>query len=1152
VQHLSPNHESYLPQILSRKTTMPVLQAKNRMEIKKNHVYVIPPNNSLIITDGILKLVPRKGRLNFYPVDLFLSSLGRVYRNNAIGIILSGTASDGTLGLKEIKAEGGITFAQDETALYQGMPKSAIDLGYVDFVLPPEKIALELRALSKNPLTGLMNSVEYLRNHTIELEKINAFLFAKKNIDFAQYKQTTIYRRIMRRMLLNKLNSLADYVQLLSNNNSEINALHQDLLINVTDFFRDPGMNNAMVNIAFPTLIKNRKLNNPIRIWVPGCSTGEEVITIAMLLIEFLGAKSLTIPIQIFGTDLNEKAIEKARQGLYPKTAVQNISEERLQRFFIKTDGHYQVIKTLRDVCILAPHNLLKDPPFSNLDLVSCQNLLIYLAPGPQQRVMQTFHYALKDKGFLVLGKSETIGLATDLFEAFGKNGHKLYQKKQVHKQVSLEFSPRVYQAFDYAGSGKEIIDPRKVTDIDRELEKLLLADYVPPGLLINKNMEIIRFLGAVSPYLEPSYGKASFQLMKMVKEEIAYELRSAIIKAKKSGRPEKKKEINLTLDQKNILIHFEVVPLKAVDRELYFLVLFGEIVSYDDEHPANAKGKKSKDAVRLAFVENQLREARHNVKIISEEFDAMREELQSSNEEALSSNEELQSINEELETSKEELQSMNEELMTINEELHRRNFEMKELTDYADAIFESKHEALVILSDNLRVKIANKGFYSLFNVDREEIEGELFVELGNRQWNLPELEGKLKMVQQKQIPVVNYEARHLFPGIGEKELLLNAQKLPMSNGKESLILLAIHDITERNLAERQVKKSEERFRLLIQNASDIITLFDYKGVASYITPSVETVLGFTVEERTETNIFDDPSVHPDDRAILEQMFNDCLQHPGKNVRAEFRLKHRNGRYLYFEAIAINLLNDIRIASVITNYRDITERKVLEQQKDDFIGIASHELKTPVTSIKAYAQILQENFKEAGNEPAADMAAKMDTQVDRLTKLISDLLDFTHIEVDKLTFRSERYDINKLIVELAEEIQRSTRKKIMLKLAKPVTLLGDRFRMGEVLGNLIGNAIKYSPDADCIVVSTKSTQTEVIISVKDFGIGIGADKLERIFDRFYRVSQVAINTFPGLGLGLYLAAQIIKKQNGKIWVKSELGKGSTFFFSLPK
>ncbi len=488
-----------------------------------------------------------------------------------------------------------------------------------------------------------------------------------------------------------------------------------------------------------------------------------------------------------------------------------------------------------------------------------------------------------------------------------------------------------------------------------------------------------------------------------------------------------------------------------------------------------------------------------------------------------------------------------------INEELHISNLDLKDLNDYADAIFESKHEALIILDNELRVRIANKGFYSLFNVTKKETEGVYFSELGNQQWNISEIGHQLQQMRQRQVNVFSREVSFALPGGELKNYLLNAQVLPLKKSRKILIMVAIHDFTEIMISEKRLRESEERFRLLIQNSFDIITLFDRDGTIKYISPSVEHVLGFTAEEKIGKNIFLHTDTHPDDHGLKEAMIRDSVASPGKNIRTHFRLQHKSGDYRHIEAVATNLLEDVRVNGIIANYRDITDRKILEQQKDDFIGIASHELKTPVTSIKAYAQILQEDFLESGNTHAATMAEKMNGQIDRLTKLISDLLDFTHVAVDKMKFREESYGINQLVKETVVDMQRTTDKQLEIKTGEEVMLFGDRFRIGEVLNNLLSNAIKYGPQARKIKISTalKKEERVVIISVADNGIGIDPAKADKIFDRFYRVSDDSVNTFPGLGLGLYLAAEIVKKQGGRIWMDSKPGKGSTFYFSLP-
>jgi two-component system CheB/CheR fusion protein len=546
------------------------------------------------------------------------------------------------------------------------------------------------------------------------------------------------------------------------------------------------------------------------------------------------------------------------------------------------------------------------------------------------------------------------------------------------------------------------------------------------------------------------------------------------------------------------------------------------------------------------------LKEARDSIRIITEDFEATREELQSANEEVLSSNEELQSINEELETSKEELQSTNEELTTINEELHIRNAELKEASDYAKAVVETMHESLLMLTADLKVRNANKGFYQAFKVTPEETEGIYLYELGSRQWDVPELRRQLKMVQVRGIPFANLELTRTFPGIGRKTMWLNAQKLFLREGHDPMILLAIQDLSERKEMEESLKGSEERFRMLLQNSSDIITVFDQDGTIQYVSPAIELVLGYKPEDRVGRNISMDPIVHPDDRSAKIALLQKSIENPKENIYGEFRLRHKNGTYRTIDAIFRNLLDDKKINGIIANYRDVSERKMLEHQKDEFIGIASHELKTPVTSIKAYAQLLEDIFEKANDKKSAELLGKMNGQVDRLTTLITDLLDFTRIEGGKLRFREDDYDLNLLIAEVIEEMQRTAREhKILLKLGKPVQMKGDRYRTGQVLTNLLNNAIKYSPKGKKIIVSTKIAGDTVSVCVEDFGIGIEKGQLEKVFDRFYRVTEPLLNTFSGLGLGLYIAAEIIQRQKGRIWVKSVKGKGSTFCFSLP-
>ena len=1159
IQHLSPHYESFLGEIVQRKTEMTVHTVKNDMPIEKDNVYVIPAKYSVSIVNGHLKLKEQKHGDMVHSIDYFLSSLAPIYQQNAIAILLSGTGTDGTMGLMAVKAEGGVTFAQDDSAHYQGMPHHAVEMGYVDFVMPPDKIAKELASLIKHPY-AVTTQNEFLSDHKADLRQIHLIMNSKRGVDFSHYKQSTIHRRILRRMALNKLKSLDDYAHLLRENKNEVDALYQDLLITVTSFFREPLMYKALTDKILPALFKNRKSTDPVRIWIPGCATGEEAISFAIVILEYLGEKALTTQIQIFATDLNEKAIEKARSGIYVKSALQNVSPQRLRRFFIRNVGKYQVIKTIRDMCIFAPHNLLRDPPFSRMDVISCQNVLIYLESTPQNKIMHAFHYALKPSGFLLLGKSETIGSATDLFDHVSKH-YKIYTKKQATATRHFDFVIQNYPTIEGPETENKNSTEQTVTqepDLEKETDKLLLSRYVPATVLVNKDLEILRFRGSTSQFLDPASGKASLHLLKMIKEELSFDLRTVIHRAKKEGKAAKKEGIMIGRNGGEQEISIEVVPIKGHGRDNYYLIVFQEN-GVAQSKPTAAKiktgdpKKYGSQEKKIASLEAEIREARDTIKVMTEDFEATREELQSANEEVLSSNEELQSINEELETSKEELQSTNEELTTINEELQIRNNELRDASDYTKAIIETMHESLLMLSGDLRIRSANKGFYQMFQTTPEESEGFFIYELGNHQWDIPELRKQLKMVQTRDIPFTGFELTANFANLGQKTLLLNAHKLPRKEGTDSLIVLAVQDITARKHIEEELRANEEKFRLLVQNSSDIITVFDQDATIKYESPAIETILGYKPEERVGRNILMDPIVHPDDRKGKIELLKQAMARPKDNIYGEFRLRHKNGNYRTIEAIFRSFLDDKRISGVIANYRDITDRKILENQKDEFIGIASHELKTPVTSIKAYTQILHDIFEKANDIKSAEMLQKMNAQIDRLTALIVDLLDFTRIEGGKLKFREEIYDVNELISEIVEETQRTTKHhKIERKLGKSVRMRGDRDRTGQVLTNLLNNAIKYSPNAEKIVVSSKLDEDNVTVCVQDFGIGIAKEFVGKVFDRFFRVTEPITNTFPGLGLGLYIASEIVKRQGGMIWATSEKGNGSTFCFSLPR
>ncbi|MEP7255206.1 MAG: chemotaxis protein CheB, partial [Ferruginibacter sp.] len=829
VQHLDPNHESFLHELLQKITKIPVLEIADDIKVEPDHIYILPSNKMMIANDGVLELSPRpernKNERNL-PIDLFFTSLAEVHQAHAIGVVLSGTASDGTQGLKAIKDHGGITFAQDEeSAAYEGMPHSAAQAGVVDFILPPEKIPqklLEVIAIIRGNEGG---EPELPLSDIDVFKQVLSLLRIRKGTDFTYYKQSTIGRRILRRMALNKNQDPAAYLKYLRENKAEQDLLFQDMLIPVTSFFRDKKTFDNLCEAVFPHLVKNKTSTEPIRVWVAGCSTGEEAYSIAICLKEFLGENHHQV--QIFATDLSEPAIAKARYGVYTKAELNAVSPQRLQDFFTKSNGSYQVNKNIRDMCVFAHHNFLKDPPFGKMDFISCRNVLIYMEPYLQKKALTTFHYALNPKGFLLLGKSETTSGVPDLFTLAAKND-KLFTRKDVPGKFMHVTSQRSEQNFSLADANPNSETIR--TDFQKTADDIMLRKYTPAGVVVNEAMDIVHFRGNTANYLEQSPGKPSHNLLQMAKNGLAFELRNILHKAKKDKAAVIKENIPIEINGGLRNISIEAIPLPNVI-EPHYLILFHDSdlignkkltignkkLTIGNKKLTIGKTKKNDQDLRIQQLEKELSQAREDMRSITEDQEAANEELQSANEELLSSSEELQSLNEELETGKEELQSTNEELMVVNQEMTSLNEQLTVSRDYSEAIIVNIHEPLLVLDKNLRIKTANDAFYKTFMVTELETEGSLIYNLGNRQWDIPVLRTLLEKILPEKSKINDFKVAHHFSSIGDRVMMLNAREVINRNSPEKLILLSIEDITETEKAQEIIAKSGEQFRHLVK-----------------------------------------------------------------------------------------------------------------------------------------------------------------------------------------------------------------------------------------------------------------------------------------------------------------------------------------------
>jgi two-component system CheB/CheR fusion protein len=708
IQHLAATQESMLPEILSRSTKMPVTKVANEMVIEKNHVYVIPSGATMTIGDKVLKLHPKGA--SFKPIDEFLRSLAAERKTQAIGVVLSGTGTDGTEGLKFIKAEGGITFAQDpKTAQYPDMPRSAIAEEAADFILSPEQIAQELSSIAKHPEISRrkMETRAPEAKEETDIMSIFALLQAAFGVDFDNYKKSTVSRRISRRMVLNKIENLKKYVLYLRTHKEELQALFDDLLIDVTGFFREPVAFELLCERIFPSILEKKEPSQAIRVWIPGCSTGEDAYSVAIALEEYLEEKNIVDrQIQIFGTDVNDKNIEKARHAVYLKTIEDSVSENRLKRFFTTNNGNYQVIKPIRDMCIFAKHDLTRDPPFSNMNLIVCRNLLIYFDSKLQERIVPLFHYGLKPDGYLVLGESESVGKFTYLFEPLIKKGV-AFKKKQAQPTFELQLEPSAPYSMKRPLGKPEKTDSMAL--IEREVDKLLMAEYVPASLLLNNNLDVVAFRGKIDPYISIDAGAATLNVAKIVRKELRPALQTAIYRAKKD-KTEAKDTVRFEHGQEIKIVKIQVKPLKIPKHdEAFFFVLFSETIK--ERVPTQKEVLDDKSSLESAKnqqikeLSEDLNSTKETLQTIIEQQEATNEELRSAMEEVQSSNEELMSTNEELESSKEELQSTNEELITLNDELKNRNRSLTVLNDDLSNLLGSVETAIVIVDNRFKIR---------------------------------------------------------------------------------------------------------------------------------------------------------------------------------------------------------------------------------------------------------------------------------------------------------------------------------------------------------------------------------------------------------------------------------------------------------------
>ena len=920
IQHLSSQGKSMLGDLLQKHTPMKVATVEDLMKVEPNQVYLNPADKHVALFNGAFHLLdPIRTPGTSYPIDYFFRSLADDLSERAICIILSGTGSDGTLGLKAVKEAGGMAIVQDpQQAKFDGMPKSAIATGLVDHVLPVERMAQEVISYAGQPYLKVRAKDEpedkIFANY---LQKILLLIRSVTGSDFTQYKQTTIRRRVKRRMALHKIEAIADYYRYVHENTIEAQHLFKELLILVTSFFRDPGVFETLAEKVVPDIVAHSDANQPVRVWVPGCATGEEAVSLAMLFVETAEKLNKQLHLQFFATDIDPEAVQRARAAEYSEAIAAEVSPQRLKRFFIKKDHSYKLKTEIRDMIVFAVQDIVTDPPFSRLHLVSCRNLLIYLDTPLQGRILTLFHYTLKPNGYLLLGTSESIGEHSDLFAPVDVKSKIFRAKKVLFQRAAIDLP------LGDAASGSPIDRGRvmqKVMDVRGIVEKALLDEYAPACVLIDENYDILYFQGETDRYLSHPRGTPTFNLLKIVSESLRQRLPAALHKAFQQGLPNVLQSVCIHQDDGGRTVEVAIRPLRKLpEGPKLAMIAFEDKPSLDaarkEKRSRVAKGQT--DDPRVAGLEQELRDTRENHQATIEQLEGANEELKSMNEELQSTNEELQSMNEEMMTAREEQQSVNEELATVNAELQSRVTELTQINDditnlfastdigtifmdskllirrftpsmtrffnlipsdvgrsiidirskvayddlhkdaeavlvtlqskrrelqaedgkwfsmhllpyrtkenridgvvatyvditerklaeqqmsgaklFAESIVDTIRESLLVLDAKFRVVSANRSFYRRFRTTREDTENRMLFELGNGQWNIPQLRELLEKIVNEDTPFEDFEVEQAFASIGPVKLLLNARRLPGGDHQPERLLLAIEHVT--------------------------------------------------------------------------------------------------------------------------------------------------------------------------------------------------------------------------------------------------------------------------------------------------------------------------------------------------------------------
>jgi two-component system CheB/CheR fusion protein len=1175
ILHLSPKHASSADHVLQRATRMPVTQVVQTVQIEADHVYVIPPNRHMTMADGCLGLAeldrPRGAHV---AIDLFFRMLAEVHRERAVAIVMSGTGSDGAVGLKRIKEQGGVTIVQlPADAEHDGMPTAAIDTGIVDFVLPVVDMPQKLIELWENariielPPTGDGDGpIAHLPRHDEvqlaeeALQRVVFLLLNRTGHDFKQYKRATVLRRIERRMQVRSLHTLPEYCGLLEADPRECHALLDDMLIGVTNFFRDREAFEAVEREIIPELFKDKGAADEVRVWVAACSTGEEAYSLAMLLADHAEEMAHPPAYQIFASDIDNDAIAHARSGVYPASIVTDVAPTRLRRHFTRDDDRYNIRKGIRDRILFASHNVLRDPPFSRLDMVSCRNLLIYLNRDVQARVLEMFHFALKPGGYLFLGGSESAESVADFFVPIDKK-NRIYRARPTSRAMSSGthlqshvsrlpesiHRPPPQRQFSYA-----------------EVHQRALALAAPPSLVLDRESNIVHMSQRAGQFLRMGAGEPSRNVLALVIPELRLELRSALYQAQHGNTAVDCRHILVEAPGRSAIVGMKVSPFRDEDSsESFTLVVFNEI----PPEVAPAPSGVPHDDVVLTQLETELQRTKEQLQETIEHSEISTEELRASNEELQAINEELRSATEELETSKEELQSVNEELVTVNYELKVKVEETGKANDDLNNLIASTDIATVFVDSGLRIKRFTPRATDIFSVIASDL-GRSLLDLTHR-LDYDELAEDVGATFATLRPV----EREVRSSDGRWYIV---RLLPYRTTEDRIegAIMTFFDITARRSAEEQARVSEARMRMVAESTHDyaIISL-DAEGCATSWNKGAERLFGYTEAEMLGRTL--DTLFTPEDRergAREEEMRR--AREEGRSEDERWHLRKDGSRFYAsgvtnplgpraaygYAKIARDETARLRQMSerdeaLSIEHRERTGAEHAAAMKDQFLAIMSHELRQPLNMIGINADLLSRIPEVRTSGLAMRCAETIRASVLSQAKIIEDLLDLSRVRTGKLALSVAPVHAGKVvraIVDVARADPSAQGLQIEAGIDDSLVVMADTVRFEQIAMNLLSNAIKFTPHGGRIEVTLRADDGKMRLDVADSGQGIAPGSLGKVFEMFGQPNSVTTRAKGGLGIGLALVRELVNVHGGRIEARSDgIGKGACFTVWLP-